>query len=112
LANSSIDRVKLLKDIGLMVLNFLVSFLIIVTDQAKACLEGKVKEERPLRNCPVGNFRSELLNLKPGDIDSQRGVLLIRQSKGKKKRIVPVSEKLVATHLLESGTDLRLSRSF
>lgn len=42
-----------------------------------------------------GLRRSELLNLKPVDIDSQRGVLLIRQSKGKKDRIVPVSEKLV-----------------
>jgi hypothetical protein len=83
-----------------------------VTDQAKAYLEGKVKEERPLRNCPVGNFRSELLNLKPGDIDSQRGVLLIRQSKGKKKRIVPVSEKLVATHLLESGTEVLRQRNY
>jgi integrase/recombinase XerD len=42
-----------------------------------------------------GLRRSELLNLKPGDIDSRRGVLLIKQSKGKKDRIVPVSEKLV-----------------
>jgi len=42
-----------------------------------------------------GLRRGELLNLKPGDIDSRRGVLMIRQSKGKKDRIVPVSEKLV-----------------
>ncbi len=42
-----------------------------------------------------GLRRSELLNLKPGDIDSQRGVLLIKQSKGKKDRIVPISEKLI-----------------
>lgn len=34
-------------------------------------------------------------NLKPGDIDRQRGVLLIRQSKGKKDRIVPVSDKII-----------------
>ncbi len=41
-----------------------------------------------------GLRRSELLNLKPGDIDRQRGVLLIRQSKGKKDRIVPISDKI------------------
>jgi integrase/recombinase XerD len=40
-----------------------------------------------------GLRRSELLNLKPCDIESQRGLLLIRQSKGKKDRIVPISEK-------------------
>jgi integrase/recombinase XerD len=42
-----------------------------------------------------GLRRSELLNLKPGDIDRQRGVLLIRQSKGKKDRIVPISNKII-----------------
>jgi integrase/recombinase XerD len=43
-----------------------------------------------------GLRRSELLNLLPGDIDSKRGILHIRQSKGKKDRIVPISEKLIA----------------
>jgi integrase/recombinase XerD len=42
-----------------------------------------------------GLRRSELLNLKPKDIESQRGLLLIRQSKGKKDRIVPLSEKVL-----------------
>jgi len=42
-----------------------------------------------------GLRRSELLNLKPVDIDRQRGVLLIRQSKGKKDRIVPISDKII-----------------
>lgn len=42
-----------------------------------------------------GLRRSELLNLRPQDIDSKRGVLSIRQSKGRKDRIVPVSEKLI-----------------
>ena len=42
-----------------------------------------------------GLRRSELLNLKPGDIDRQRGVLLIRQSKGKKDRITPISDKII-----------------
>ncbi|MBS1652992.1 MAG: site-specific integrase [Bacteroidetes bacterium] len=37
----------------------------------------------------------ELLKLKLKDIDSKRGVVLIRQSKGKKDRIAPLSEKII-----------------
>jgi integrase/recombinase XerD len=42
-----------------------------------------------------GLRRSELLNLKPIDIDSHRRILLIRQSKGKKDRIIPISIKII-----------------
>ncbi|WP_291103241.1 MULTISPECIES: tyrosine-type recombinase/integrase [unclassified Flavobacterium] len=42
-----------------------------------------------------GLRRSELLNLKPTDIDSKRGIVIIRQSKGKKDRIVPLSPKIL-----------------
>lgn len=42
-----------------------------------------------------GLRRSELLNLKPQDIHSDRKILLIKQSKGKKDRIVPLSEALL-----------------
>lgn len=42
-----------------------------------------------------GLRRSELLSLKPADIDSKRGILLIKQAKGKKDRIVPISEKII-----------------
>ena len=42
-----------------------------------------------------GLRRSELLNLKLNDIDSKRGVIIIRQAKGKKDRIAPLSEKIV-----------------
>jgi integrase/recombinase XerD len=42
-----------------------------------------------------GLRRSELLNLKPNDIDSKRGVIIIRQAKGKKDRIAPLSEKIL-----------------
>jgi integrase/recombinase XerD len=45
-----------------------------------------------------GLRRSELLNLQPLDVDSKRGLLIIRQSKGKKDRVVPLSEKII--HLL------------
>jgi integrase/recombinase XerD len=40
-----------------------------------------------------GLRRGEVLNLKLTDVDSHRNVLIIRQSKGKKDRIVPLSEK-------------------
>ncbi|HOF20985.1 MAG TPA: tyrosine-type recombinase/integrase [Bacteroidales bacterium] len=42
-----------------------------------------------------GLRRSELLNLKPGDIDSKRRLLLVRRSKGYKDRLIPVSEKII-----------------
>ncbi len=42
-----------------------------------------------------GLRRSELLNLKPIDIDSKRHIIIIRQSKGKKDRIAPLSGKIL-----------------
>ncbi len=42
-----------------------------------------------------GLRRSELLNLKLTDIDSKRGLVIIRQSKGRKDRVAPLSEKVL-----------------
>lgn len=42
-----------------------------------------------------GLRRGELLNLKPSDIDSIRGLLIIRQAKGRRDRVVPVSLKII-----------------
>lgn len=42
-----------------------------------------------------GLRRSELLHLKPKDIDSKRGIVIIRQGKGKKDRIAPLSTKIL-----------------
>jgi integrase/recombinase XerD len=42
-----------------------------------------------------GLRRSELLELKQTDVDSKRGLLIIRQSKGNKDRIVPLSLKII-----------------
>ncbi|WP_309609869.1 site-specific integrase [Flavobacterium sp.] len=42
-----------------------------------------------------GLRRSELLHLKPTDIDSKRNIVIIRQSKGKKDRITPLSPKIL-----------------
>ena len=43
-----------------------------------------------------GLRRSELLNLTLKDIHSERNLLLIKQAKGKKDRVVPLSAKLIA----------------
>jgi len=42
-----------------------------------------------------GLRRSELLNLKINDIDSKRNVVTIRQSKGRKDRLVPLSPRIL-----------------
>jgi integrase/recombinase XerD len=42
-----------------------------------------------------GLRRSELLNLKPEHIDSDRGLIIIKQAKGKKDRIAPISDKII-----------------
>lgn len=42
-----------------------------------------------------GLRRSELLNLKPENIDSKRHLLIILKAKGKKDRIVPISDKVI-----------------
>jgi integrase/recombinase XerD len=42
-----------------------------------------------------GLRRSELLNLKLNDVDSKRGLVIIRYAKGKKDRVVPLSAKIL-----------------
>jgi integrase/recombinase XerD len=42
-----------------------------------------------------GLRRSELLNLKPNDIDSKRNLVIIRQGKGRKDRIAPLSPNIL-----------------
>jgi integrase/recombinase XerD len=42
-----------------------------------------------------GLRRGELLNLKLSDIDSKRGLIIVRQAKGKKDRITPLSNKML-----------------
>lgn len=42
-----------------------------------------------------GLRRSELLNLKPENVDSKRHLLMIINAKGKKDRVVPISDKVL-----------------
>lgn len=68
-------------------------------EEVKAILEAhsNIKHKTMLSliySC--GLRRSELLNLKPTDIDSKRNIVIIRQSKGRKDRIAPLSAKILA----------------
>lgn len=67
-------------------------------EEVKAILSalGNIKHKTMLSliySC--GLRRSELLNLKLNDIDSKRSLVIIRQAKGKKDRIVPLSAKIL-----------------
>ncbi len=67
-------------------------------EEVKAILEApKNQKHRAMLSLiyACGLRRSELLNLKPSDIDSNRKLLIIRNAKGRKDRIVPISEKLI-----------------
>jgi integrase/recombinase XerD len=68
-------------------------------EEVKAILETPVNlKHRAMLSLiyACGLRRSELLNLTLKDIHSERNLLLIRQSKGKKDRVVPLSKKLIA----------------
>lgn len=44
----------------------------------------------------TGMRRSELIRLKVSDIDSERGVVMVRQGKGRKDRVVPIGQRALA----------------
>jgi integrase/recombinase XerD len=60
----------------------------------RACINNKHRTMLCLIYA-CGLRRGELLHLKPLDIASDRGLLIIRQGKGNKDRIVPISEKTI-----------------
>lgn len=67
-------------------------------EEVKAILEAhsNVKHKMMLSliySC--GLRRSEMLNLKPTDIDSKRNIVLLKNAKGKKDRIAPLSGKIL-----------------
>ncbi|HOK62104.1 MAG TPA: site-specific integrase [Tenuifilum sp.] len=67
-------------------------------DEVKAILQAptNVKHRTMLSLIyACGLRRSELLNLKIGDVDSKRHMLIIRNSKGYKDRQVPISDKTI-----------------
>jgi integrase/recombinase XerD len=67
-------------------------------EETKLILEahGNIKHKAMLSliySC--GLRRSELLNLKLNDIDSKRGLVIVRKGKGRKDRVAPLSEKIL-----------------
>ncbi len=60
----------------------------------RACINNKHRTMLCLIYA-CGLRRGELLHLKPLDIASSRGLLIIRKGKGNKDRIVPISEKTI-----------------
>ncbi len=67
-------------------------------EEVKQILEAHVNVKHKVMLCLIyscGLRRSELLNLKPHDIDSKRNLIFIYQAKGKKDRIAPLSPKIL-----------------
>jgi integrase/recombinase XerD len=71
---------------------------ILSKEEVKAILEAPVNlKHRAMLSLiyACGLRRSELLNLTLKDVQSDRNLLFIRQSKGKKDRVVPLGDKLI-----------------
>jgi integrase/recombinase XerD len=67
-------------------------------EQVKAILEATANQKHRMMLSLIyacGLRCNELINLLPSDIDAKRGLLIIRQAKGKKDRVVPISEKTI-----------------
>ncbi|MEC5158852.1 tyrosine-type recombinase/integrase [Chryseobacterium sp. MP_3.2] len=67
-------------------------------EEIKMILEAHSNIKHKTMLCLIyscGLRRSELLNLKPQDINSKRNIVLIKQAKGKKDRITPLSNKIL-----------------
>ncbi len=68
-------------------------------EEIKQILDAHVNLKHRVMLCLIyscGLRRSELLNLKPKDIDSKRNLIFIHQAKGKKDRIAPLSTKILS----------------
>lgn len=68
-------------------------------EEVKAILEAPRNSKHRMMLSLIyacGLRRSELLHLLPTDIHSKRNLIIIRQSKGKKDRIVPISDHLIS----------------
>jgi integrase/recombinase XerD len=67
-------------------------------EEVKAILEAHSNLKHKIMLSMIyscGLRRSELLNLKPSNIDSKRNIVLLKNAKGKKDRIAPLSPKIL-----------------
>jgi integrase/recombinase XerD len=71
---------------------------VISKEEVKAILEAHSNIKHKVMLSLIyacGLRRSELLNIKPADVDSKRHLLIIRNAKGNKDRVVPISDKTI-----------------
>lgn len=71
---------------------------ILSKEEVKAIIEAPINLKHRMMLMTIyacGLRRGELINLQPSDIQSQRNILMIRQAKGRKDRIVPIPAFLV-----------------
>ena len=67
-------------------------------EEVKKILDAHSNIKHKVMLCLIyscGLRRSELLNIKPAHIDSKRNIVIIKQAKGRKDRIVPLSLKIL-----------------
>jgi len=67
-------------------------------EEVKAIVEASNNVKHRVMLCLIyscGLRRGELLKLKPSDIDAHRGVIIVRQAKGKKDRMVTLSPRIL-----------------
>jgi len=67
-------------------------------EEVKAILESPRNIKHKAMLCLIyacGLRRSELLYLKPADVDSKRNLLIIRNAKGRKDRVAPLPDKVI-----------------
>lgn len=72
---------------------------ILSKDEVKAIIQAPVNQKHRTMLSLIyacGLRRSELLNLKPLHIDSNRHLLIVLNAKGKKDRVIPISDKTIA----------------
>lgn len=67
-------------------------------EEVKAILEAHTNQKHRMMLSLIyacGLRRGELINLKPADIESKRGLIVIKNAKGRKDRVVPISERII-----------------
>ncbi|MDO9254732.1 MAG: site-specific integrase [Bacteroidales bacterium] len=72
---------------------------ILSKEEVKAIVLSPLNQKHRTMLCLIyacGLRRSELLNLKPGHIESKRHLLIVLNAKGKKDRVIPISDKTIA----------------
>ena len=68
-----------------------------VINQADATTKMGIRDRAILETFySTGMRRTELMNLRPCNIDMERGTVVIRQGKGKKDRMIPIGDRALA----------------